>query len=116
MGSVGMYQARGVTPHCVRSEFDCRENERKRIHMLREHTVSKRWWCLLARHFISVFTDLSSPDGHDTPFPFCLTPSCLSPDRRWFKPVVLNLSKDKRVLYRGSDKYKVLGLHMQDEI
>lgn len=34
---------------------------------------------------------------------------------RWFKPVVLNLSKDKRALFVGSDKSKVLGLHRQME-
>jgi hypothetical protein len=28
--------------------------------------------------------------------------------RRWFAPVILNLSKDKRVLFEGSDKSKVL--------
>ena len=37
--------------------------------------------------------------------------------RRWFKPVVLNLAKDKRILYQGSDKFKALGLHRQvDEL
>ena len=35
--------------------------------------------------------------------------------RRWFKPVVLNLSKDKRLLFEGSDKSKGLGLHKQNE-
>jgi len=30
---------------------------------------------------------------------------------RWFKPVVLNLSKDKRALFEGSDKSRFLGLH-----
>jgi hypothetical protein len=35
--------------------------------------------------------------------------------RRWFKPVVLNLSKDKRLLFEGSDKSKGLGLHKQTE-
>ena len=93
-----------------------REREKENPHVERAHGLKKVVVFVSEALYQCVYRLVSSPDGHDTPFPFCLTPSCLSPDRRWFKPVLLNLSKDKRVLYRGSDKYKVLGLHMQDEI
>jgi len=34
--------------------------------------------------------------------------------QRLFQPVVLNLSKDKRVLFHGSDKARLLGHHEHD--